>query len=421
MMPDNTRLKVLFLPASYPSDVNPVAGIFIREHARAVSRYNDVVVLYAHPDPAPQRRHSPTVSEVSEDGIRTIRVRYGGIIFYWWRRITSGGQQPVTSSGTNGRIAGWQRLLAVPRVIVADLVYYRRILSSFRRLVGEGWRPDIIHAHVYSAAVPAVMLGRLYRIPVVVSEHSSAFPRHLLNATERFRARFAMNRARIILPVSGNLGGHIQTYGIKNQFKVVPNAVDTSLFCPAHQGSEQATDRQKRLLFVGSLIPVKGIPYLLEALSRLGRSRQDFVLDMVGDGAQRSEYEELASRLGLTGIVRFHGLKSKDEVARFMGDCDFYVQPSLWENLPCVLIEATACGKPVIATDVGGVQEIVNTENGLLVPPEDATALQEAVEYLLDNCQHYSAERIARHARERFSYEAVGRMLDELYRELVKT
>ena len=413
------RLKVLFLHGECPPDVNPLAGIFVREHARAACLWNDIVVLYAYPDPARDRRNLPRVSEVREDGIRTIRVRYGGIVFSWWRKITRRKNGHVALSEANSRTAGYKRLLAIPRVAIADLIYYWSILWAFRRLVRQGWRPDVIHAHVYSAGVPAAILKRLYQIPVLVTEHSSAFPRHLLTGTERLKARFAMNRAEMVLPVSDYLRVHIESYGVKSEFRVVPNVVDTEVFYPVPQYNEEAAQGHKRLLFVGNLIAVKGLPYLLEALGQIRQKRQDYGLDVVGDGASRSEYEELASRLGLDGIVRFHGAKPREQVAQFMRECAFLVQPSLQETFGVVYIEAMACGKPVIATSAGGPKEFVDEDVGVLVPPEDTGALRDAIEYMLDNHQRYSCEKIARHARERFSYEAVGRMLDEVYREVL--
>lgn len=419
-MKRQNRLKVLFLPAWYPSEVNPVAGVFVREHARAASTYSDVVVLYAYPDPSPERRHLPSVSEVSEEGIRTIRVRYGGSFRYWWRRITGRGRPRPTASETKATTVAADKALSLPRVMVDDVLCYRAILSAFRGLVRQGWKPDIIHAHVYSAAVPAVMLGKLYRIPVVVTEHFSGFPRHLLTRTERLKARFAMNRAQMVLPVSDYLRGHIESYGIRNEFRVVPCVVGDSVFVPPLPTDEGDTNRQFKLLFVGNLVPVKGLPCLLKALSQVKEKRQDFVLDIVGGGPNRAEYEELASRLGLERMVRFHGPKPKQEVARLMRECAFLVQPSLQETFGVVYIEAMACGKPVIATNAGGPREFVSEDVGILVPPEDTGALRDAIEYMLDNHQRYSSEKIARHARERFSYEAVGRMLDEVYRAVAK-
>jgi len=418
-MPDEKRLKILFLPAWYPSEINPVAGIFVKEHAKAASLYNDIVVLYAYPDPYPQRRHLCRASEDIEDGIRTIRVKYSGIPLYLWRGITAKKQKPEDSSdsGTKATILG--KFLSIPRIAVGDLLYYWSIFAGFRKLRKEGWKPDVMHAHVFTAGVPAVILGKLYHIPVVINERWSGFPLGKLTLSDRIKARFAMSRAQLILPTSDYLRRHIETYGIKNKFEVVPNVVNTEIFYPPppqSKGSEGRKNQSKTLLLVAGLTPVKGVPYLLDALSRIRQARKDFSLDIVGDGPNRQEYEELARKLGLNGIVNFHGLKLKEEVAEFMRKCDFFVQPSLQETFGVVYIEAMACGKPVIATSAGGPKEIVNEEVGILVPPKDVKALKEAIEYMLDNYADYSSEGIAQYARETFSYERVGKMLDEIYR-----
>ncbi|MGB9880934.1 MAG: glycosyltransferase, partial [Anaerolineae bacterium] len=175
------------------------------------------------------------------------------------------------------------------------------------------------------------------------------------------------------------------------------------------------------LLTVALLHPKKGIPHLLEALAILRAKRSDFLLDIVGDGPHRAEYEELARRLGLQDLVRFHGLKTKPEVAEFMRRADLFVLPSEWENLPCVIIEAMASGLPVVATSVGGIPEMVNDEVGRLVPPKDAGALAEAVTDVLACSGRYEAHRLAFYARERFSYKAVGRTLSEVYQTVQAT
>ena len=424
MMSGDKRLKVLFLPGWYPSEVDPVAGIFVQEHAKAASLHEDVVVLYAYGDFSGSLKPY-RISEAVESGIRTIRIRYGGLLSYLWIGLRRKEQSQDRSSAQGAKPAGYlARLLEGPKTLMAALFCYPGLLLAYRGLVREGWRPDVIHAHVFLAAVPAVMLGKLHRVPVAITEHSSAFPRRLLTLPLRLQARFAMNRAQIILPVSDDLRRHIGSYGIDNTFVVIPNAVNTDLFRPApHEAAPGKTGKKhgKKLLLVAGLTPVKGVPCLLEALAQLRQMRSDFSLDIVGDGPNRQDYEQLSANLGLDAAVAFHGQKAKEEVAAFMRNCDFYVQSSLWENLPCVLIEATACGKPVVATNVGGTSEIVDSENGVLVPPDDAKALRDAVEYMLDNYQTYASEIIARHARDRFSYEAVGRMLDEVYRELVRT
>lgn len=376
-----SRLKVLFIAGWYPRKEKPVAGVFVREHAKAVSLYNNVVVLYARQFDIFGRSCCKTSDKI-EDGIRTIRICYPKI------RI------PKTHT----------------------IIYVWHVFRAFRRLVKEGWRPDVIHAHVYSSAIPAVIIGKLFKIPVVLTEHSSAFPRKLLPDWQIKRARFAMQRAKIILPVSEALKSSIESYGIKNRFQIIPNVVDTNLFHPNCK-IKKDTD-VKRILLVALLTPVKGVPYLFEALSVLRQKRSDFHLDVVGDGPNRTEYEELAVRLGISNKVCFHGVKTKLQVAEFMRKSHFFVLPSLSETFGVVLIEALASGLPVIATNNSGPSEIVSKEVGLLVPPKSADALAEAIECMLEHHQNYSAERITQYAKENFSYEVVGRKLNNIYQEV---
>lgn len=379
------RLKVLFIPGWYPSERNPVTGVFVREHAKSAALYNDVVVLYSE-GIARSVRGLYQVADRVEDDLRTIRVQY--------------------------------RKSPIPKT--SYFIYLWAMFGAFRELVRDGFRPDVIHAHVYFAGVPAVLLGKRYRIPVIITEHSSEFPRRRISGLNKLKAKFAFENASLVCPVSENLKKNIASYGIQARFCVVPNVVDMLLFSlgertPIRKGEE----RKKRMLLVALLDSKKGVPYLLEALAYLRKSRDDFVLDSVGDGPNRAEYENQVNKLGLADVVHFHGLKTKPEVAGFMKQSNFFVLPSLWENLPCVLIEAMASGLPIVATEVGGIPEIINEKVGVLVPPKDVEALAEAIDYMLDHYQDYSTKEIAQYASERFSYETVGKQLLEIYEKVM--
>ena len=396
-----------------------MAGIFVREHARAAHLYNDVVVLYVYRDPSPDVRRLYRATEDIEDGIRTIRVKYGGVLVYIWLKLTARKRNRESPAGFEVKHSSiLSQLVAIPRAFVSDLLYYWSVFASFRKLVNTGWKPDIIHAHVYTAGTAGIILGRLYRIPVVITEHWDVFLLRRLLFFERLKARFAMNKARIILPVSNALKAAIEAYGIRNTFRIIPNAVNTDVFYFSPPG-DRGPSRGKRFLFVGLLAPVKGIPFLLQALSHLKSQRQDFALDIVGNGPNRLEYEELARTLGIWDSVKFHGSMPKVKVAEFMRACEFLAAPSMHETFGITLGEAMACGKPVIATNVGGSLEIVTDEAGILVPPRDVRSLANAIDYMLDNYTSYSQEKLAQYAKDMFGYEAVGHKLDMIYREVM--
>lgn len=416
---DNERLKVLFITAWYPSALSPNSGIFVKEHAKAVSQFNDVVLIYVPSDVATIPRRLYEITENMEDGIRTIRIKYRGILSYLKHLIFRVKPANITTQSEGASKKPSDRLKGLVNIlggIDADLLCCWSVFVAFRNLRKSGWKPDIIHANEFNAGVPAVIIGKLYKVPVLITEHSTAFPTHTLTNYEKCQARFAMNRARMILPVSNDLKSAIESYGINNHFTVVPNVVNTQIFHPlsSRQIRKQGED-PKKILLVAGLHPKKGIPYLLEALAQIKEKRRDFFLDIVGDGPHRQEYEELVKKLDLEEFVRFHGLKPKNEVAQFMQNCDFYVQPSLTENLPCVLIEVMACGKPIVSSNVGGVPEIVNGDRGILVPCADAIRLKDAINEMLDKCVVYSSEIISKYAAEGFNYDAVGKMLYKIY------
>jgi glycosyltransferase involved in cell wall biosynthesis len=424
--PKKDRLKILFLPAWYPSDADPVAGVFVREHAKAAALYNDIVVVYASADDSLSPWKRPVVTEDVEDGIRTIRIKFGryrpiaAILRNWLFKHKAGSAREGFSTGNSGIGKTVKELLTLDGTIVDDILYYRSILRSFDKLVDEGWKPDVIHGHVFVTSALAAILGRLNRIPVVVTEHSSSVTTHSLGWLLGSHLRFAAGHAEVVLPVSHYLRTAIEEhYGVKGTFVVVPNVVNTDVFYPSRPRCECEAEAKKRMLLVAIQGPRKGIPDLLQALIQVREKRPDFILDIVGDGPCRVEHEAQAAKLGLANQVKFHGQKSKQEVGQFMRDCDFFVLPSLGETFGVVYIEAMACGKPVIATNAGGPKDFVNKEVGIMVPPGDIQALKEAIEYMMDHYQSYSPEEIHGYAVERFSYGAVGKMLNTVYRTVV--
>ncbi|MBU1148816.1 glycosyltransferase, partial [Patescibacteria group bacterium] len=287
-----------------------------------------------------------------------------------------------------------------------------------KNLSKQGWKPDIIHANIHSAGLPSVILGKWFKVPVVITIHSSAFPRQLLAKIDKMLARIALNRVKLILPVSNRLLQSLKTYGIKNKFIILPNTYNPEIFY------QQKTTNQflntKKILMVASLIPIKGIPYVLDAISKLKVKRTDFELDIISDGSYKTEYINLVKKYKIEKLVRFLGHKNKFEVADYMRKCQFFVLCSLWENLPCVLIEAMACGKPILATDVGGINELVNDNQGILIPSKDAKELERKIDFFLDNYQNYSAEKISKYASDNYSYNVIGKKLDGIYQQIMR-
>lgn len=411
-------LKILSIPAWYPSEINPFAGSFIREHAKAISIFNDVIVMYAYPDPSPSPRRLFRVADTIESEIRTIRIRYGGFFFYYWRKLFKKKFNARYTGDSSKRSAkSLKFVLRFPFCLLEEIFYIFALLVGFRKLIKEGWHPDIIHANVLKAAFASVFISRIYSIPMVVTEHATEIATHSLTYYDRMKLSFSYNRAKFILPVSRDLQSSIiNYYGIKTPSKTVPNVVNIDKFSLSFK-SEKTKGTPIKMLLVGFQTPRKGIPFLLKALSHLKTIRHDFFLDIVGDGPNKYEYEEMSKNLGLKDVVKFHG--TQQEITGFIKDCDFFVLPSLYENFGVVYIEAMACGKPVIATSAGGPSEFIDNSLGRLVPPSDMNALIEAIEFMLDNYMKFQPQFISTYVQNRFSYQAVGRQIDEIYRNII--
>lgn len=378
------RLKILFITASYPTKEQPVAGVFVREHAKAVQIYDHVVVLHcAGPDLKLKRlwQMEKETDETLTEGIATYRVRY--------------------------------RRLRTPRPSLFASPW--SVFQAYRGLVAQGFCPDIIHANFHEAGMPAVLIAKLKRIPVVITEHSSSFPRRLLPPFDLVKAWLAFRWATLVLPVSHALQEGIERYGIRARFCVVPNVVDTALFSPPPHPRQE--HHPKRILFVGVLVPVKGVAYLLQATARL-RHRDDWHLDIVGNGPGREQYQRMALDSGLRDRITFHGFRPKREVAEFMRQADLLVLPSLFETFAAVAAEALATGIPVLATSCGGPEEFVTDDVGLLVPPGNADALCAGLDYMLGHLHLYHRIQISQYAINRFSPEVVGATLHGVYHSL---
>jgi glycosyltransferase involved in cell wall biosynthesis len=371
----STVARVLVVPKWYPWPDRPVFGAFCREHARALATRRDVVVLASLATPRPGFA-AFRLEDAVEDGIRTIRVRY--------RRPHL---RPFAM--------GFQLL---------------GMLAALRRLRREGWRPDVVHAHVFEAAPPAFALARLSRAPLAITEHYTGFQRGLVTGYDRTLAKWSFEHADLVAPVSEELAGHLRELAPRATFEVVPNVVDTDAFAPPAPAAVPGSG--PRLLNVAALAEKKGHRFLLEALVELPGA----TLEVVGDGELRGELERQARALGIDGRVRFLGERPKQAVAELMRAADLFVLPSLAENLPVVLIEAQASGLPAVATRVGGVPELVDDAAGVLAPPADPLALAAAVRAVL--ARDFDPPALAARARDRYGYDAIAARWTAIYARL---
>jgi L-malate glycosyltransferase len=372
---------VLILPAWYPWPDQPGLGSFCRDQAHAVSRLHDVIVITWRQNAAVTKPF--VVAQGLEDGLRTFRIQ--------------------VRPASRPRWETFIRLLAV--------------LSVLARLLLQGWKPHLVHAHEFQIGIPAVIPARVSRAPLIISEHWSALALGDLPQAELDRAQRMFSHAAVVSPVSADFGGRIEPFTGSTKIIPVTNPVDTTLFAPAARDHREAL----RLLAVGNLVPIKGHRFLIDAMPAVVSRYPTVSLDIVGDGVLRQDLEAQCQARGVQSRVRFHGRLSRDEVAQMMRRADLLVLPSLWETQGCVLLEAISSGLPVVASRVGGTAESVDASNGQLVEPGSATALADGIMRVVDDLDRYDAIAMHRAAHDRYGYEAVAQIWTDVYETAISS
>ena len=379
------KVRVLVLAGWYPNSRNTVKGVFVQEQALALQEAGlETIVFY------------PFDEEVAPG--KTAAERKDGLQVY-------------RANSNQGRNPYWARICS-----------YGRTLRIIRQLVARH-RPDIIHVHVgYPAAIIAWLYTRYAPIPYVITEHMSYLQDYVAKWQHRVLLKAAFERAALVLPVSRSLQDQIRNFGWKTSLRVVPNVVDIDLFqLNAQPGAQRLPSAALKILFVGGMeeTQVKGLNYLLPAFAQVVRKiPRQVELHLIGDGPRRQHYQNMAEELGISSCCTFYGQIEHQAMPAYYSQSDFLVLSSLKETFGCVLVEAMASGKPVVATACGGPEDIVTEEVGLLVKPGDIEALTQGILRMIASLPAYRPEVIREYARQKYSRAVIAQTMREIYQGL---
>ncbi len=288
-------------------------------------------------------------------------------------------------------------------------------LMMVRQYAAKYGFPDVIHAHsaLYGGLLAAAVRDTL-RIPVVLTEHSSAYQRDLVEPWQAPLVEQALRSADRVLAVSASLARHLQLYAPDLPIEVVGNTVDDTHFDFALP--PDSTD-PFTLATVGSLTPNKGLDILIRSLAIAAQTTNTSLM-IGGDGPERSTLEQIARDLDVSDRVTFLGRLDRNAVRDLLQGGHIAVSASYVETFGVVLIEALACGRPVIATRSGGPETFVNDHNGLLIPPGDPEALAAAILTMKTRYSMYDYRRVRAECVAQYGQDASLARLMEIYRSL---
>jgi glycosyltransferase involved in cell wall biosynthesis len=365
-------MRVLIVTKIFPSSVEPCSSPFNRQQFRELSRLADVELLATipwFPGASAFRRWSPA------------------------GRLTA----VPPREEIDGLVVRHPRFLFVPKVghAIAGPLY---AASLGPIALGYKGRVDVVlGAWGYPDGYAAVLLGRLLGVPTVIKLHGSDVNVLGARGVLRRRLSWALERATRVVAVSQPLAERAIELGVSPEnVDVVPNGIDRALFHPRDR--EQARRALglpfdgRLVLFLGHLSEAKGAVDLLRAFQVNAAALTGVELAMVGDGADAELCHLLARSLPIN--VRFPGVQPHDRIPLWLAACDVLALPSWNEGTPNVVLEALACGRPVVATKVGGIPALVKPTRGALVPAQDVHALGAALREVLD--REFDPEALSR-------------------------
>jgi len=292
------------------------------------------------------------------------------------------GHYPVAPEGT-------LRLQATPYFSIPLLTHSQNGRSIQRKLTREfqQQRPDLILSYwIYPDSYAAVLTGEDLGIPTVVCSRGSDLK--IVESSRKVRESigYTLTHATAILAVSADLIKTAERLGApRENLHAVVNGSDSSIFCWRPQLEARSRldvhPESRLVVFVGRLVAGKGIAQLLEAMARLLSGRQSqWKLVIVGEGPLESSLKGTATALGIAEAVLFAGALPAPRIAEWMTAADLFCLPSESEGCPNVIREALSCGCPVVATHVGGIPEMLNERNGILLEDNGPAVLSEALE-----------------------------------------
>ncbi|MFQ5905790.1 MAG: glycosyltransferase family 4 protein [bacterium] len=294
------------------------------------------------------------------------------------------------------------------------------MVSMLREALVVARKCDIIHAHWIPSGVVAALLAKGLSLPTVLTVHGSDAALIRGGILMRALSRFSLVSASQVIAVSRTLTKTILGFrpGIET-VKTIHNGVELELFPFVERRLNT-----RRLLWAGRMTEEKGVAYLIRAMKKVASADPLVTLCLVGNGPLRSKLEALTCELGLSSHIAFIGEKPRSELPRMYAWCDAVVMPSLSEGLPMVLLEAMAVGRPVVASSVGGIPELVkHGETGHLVSPGSVDELADGIIQLLERPDLMGKMGVASRklVEAAHSWDRVASDVHSVYKELCKT
>ncbi len=391
--------KILYLSRNYPNNVVGLLGLWVEGLVTAMSEIHDVRVV------APVPYCPPLPKFISYARNRKIfkRATQNGVDVYCPRYLSPPGYLLHSYVGV---LTYWS--------IVRKIDRYRKEFPF-----------DLIHAHfAYPDGYVAAKLAKRYNVPLVITEHAAWEPWMDDYPKVKKQAVWAVKLSSAVIAGSRYLADTITRFTKQDdKINLIPIGVNTQLFKPAVDNVQR---KQGQILYVGRIHTTKGVDVLFRAISLLAKKNKNIRLLIIGGNLGFNNYQiqennmrQLADELGINSYLKFVGMQPPDKVVEIMQQSLLLVLPSRRETFGTALIEAIACGTPVVATKCGGPEDFITDDVGVLVEKDNPEALAEGIEKVLLQQQSYSSVELYQYAEDGFSWQHVAEKTSKIYKKAI--
>lgn len=398
-------MHVLFVTDWWPSEESPVNGIFIKEHAEAISTNVQVTVLH----------------------VAAIEKGSG------WKDFPYSIKKTTTPRHKNLHVIKAAIRIKIRRFGLLEWALdhaIKKIIDSFRKTRNP---VDLVHLNVLPTTVPSRFLLKCeqFGLPVVLSEHSSFYHTEIYQLPEeqiqlrKKQLQYLLNKKclKAIFPVSKELGTVlVKDYKAPSEkIKVIPN-IANAVFCSTHLPQKVHSD-ELVVLAVAIWLPPKN-PMLFFKMLQLLQQRDLPTYSRLriiwgGQGELQEKAETFAKKELADLKIHFTGLLTKNKIASYMQTADFLVHPTDRENLPCIIIESHCAGLPVLSAEINGIVELIDQSNGLMYEPGNVEDLYEKFVSMIAKKTYFDREKIAAAARNKYSADIVQKNIVETYKAIL--
>jgi len=374
-------MHILIIPSWYVNTYNSISGIFFKEQAEALAKYNNKVGVIA----------------IQEIGIKVMfhKKKFDIVnkMFVENNVLTYNIQYPAVP-----------KLLKLRRKIRQVIFKY-----IFHKYIKKNGLPNIVHLHSFSYGEFAIWIKDTYHIPYVVTEHSTGFARNLISPIDMNRAKKIFRESLFNLAVSREFAKLLKEK-TNIGFYYLPNIVNVNFF----NIKINRTDNDFNFVNIAFLDKKKNQAMLIHAFHKIFKHKIHVKLTIAGDGPEYMNLKQLINILDMNNQIILYGRADRNEVKELLQNSDAFVLSSQYETFGVVLIEAMACGLPVISTKCGGPESIIIDEKLGVLVDTNVNSLTDGMKHIYETV--YNKREIREYVVKNFSEKIIADKLINIYK-----